>query len=562
MKKRKTQALKTALAALLLLVFSVIPLIATATSAIPEDRAVTVAEESDEPTVRLEWDSSVGKNSAGIAYRQNDSRILTAKVILSGALAEGEEVTVHVGTFDISARATYDYGPVDTTVTLNSANTEKTIRIPLYNVQLDWVTGGAPIQTFVNRSFVNRPIFGVRIFSAEGAAVSDTGKQLLAMADGGDKVLSTTNTGDGRYVFSALMSGASAASSRSSFKIDDESTETTTFNPTQGLQTGDVNVLYEHYPNNYAYFFRFGFKLTKSSGVANKGLEVELYDSNDEMHIDSWVSEPGKNGTTHYSNDHVKEGYGYHTMLREGDNPYFDFIKSRDNETFTLLIHNNGLVGYRSFSNFNCIAYMADEKDPNALGYYFSTVTAGQGDDIFLTVVFDEVVQVLDPSMTVNVRYDNTSKPLVFHYFSGTLSDKIVFRTTLDTDAEIYTDELRVTAINNSGIYDLGWNRAAQNRAWNTPKDAYYENPIAKGKASVDTRTPSVTLSSSGTTNGIEKSHTVKVTTSKFDPATSVLKFAWSEAASIADVKEWNEADPSDTTFTKADGTGEYYFHL
>ncbi len=534
------------------------------------------------PRVGLEWD--LGGNDYmrdGVAYSgviNGGYAELSLKVVLEGSLPDGEEVTVSLERYGISASRS-DFSLSRSSVTLSNESTWVKVKVLLWGGS----SGNRLDIKHWNKYYT--PLCGIRIKEVTGSAAINFDKRDVVCAipystsytvnvltngsfgyyETGDK-LSDYSTD--AWVFSDLPAERSGKFNdmpdrvkEKKYDWSDAKALTVTVSPLTEFDKGEIVIIRSVLQGQIDYYYRVYGKVTDEKAAAAASVWWKLY------HGESVVSEnnmgdPGGNGE--YL-DAPMDGSSVSVTYfnRHSDLGTHKFLKLDPGTSVSLTIWNNSDVYDRLLSDFNYRSMAVDNTAPVAVGYEIPSLSYTQGDHVYLTVYFSENVQVLNTNMRLKTLVnESTDGALMFDYFSGTGTNALVFRATLDSEAEFGATDLRVVSFQDARVADLGWNGSSRNNFWDVPKDKFFDYPIATVSCNIDTRLPSVSVKSS--TEGIKKEHSVTLGFKKIGNGTT-LSYLWSESATPDASEVWTVVTLSgecDKTFKKAEGTGKYYLHV
>ena len=573
MRNKVKKTTKYALTALLLLALLIAP-----TAAI-----IGSAADDGTPRVELEWqiDSGVYVEDGVIRTEDGGSEAYRLAVRLTGSLPDGESVTVSLEKYGISAPSssvTLSSG----SVTLSNGNS-----VAYANViaTTDASVGNGRLDVKYGSRYYT-PLCGVRISKVTGPAEINAAKRDLVCALPYSTAYNATvsdnrsfgyyATGEqytdyntGAWVFSDFPAERSGKFNdmpdrvkEKKYDWSDAKSITATVSPLTGFERGEMLLLKEVLSDEIKYYYRVYGKVTDEKAAAAADVWWQLYHGDTTVSEDN-MGDPGGKGT--YLDAPHGDGYSYDSRyLSDGSYPgEHKYLELSPGVDVSLTIWNNSDVYDRLLSDFNYRAIALDATAPTVEGYGIPSLGYTQGDSVYLTVYFSENVQALDKNMRVKTLTGNgTDGALWFDYFSGSGTNALVFKATLDSDVEFNCSSVKVVAFQDASVADLMWNGSNRNNFWEVPKDRFFDDPIASVGCNIDTRVPVVTVGSQ--TEGVKKAHSVTLGLGSIGNG-STLRYTWSQNAVPSEGDSWSEiavGGKTSQTLTREDGTGLYYLHV
>ncbi len=586
MRKRmkKTTKCFVLMMVLLLLLPTVLPVYALG------DTAQPLAEQKKDttPTVSLEWALNEGDYmQGGVAYPSTSSThgydTMRFKVILNGTLPDGESVTVELERYGISA-PTNSLTLSKSSVTLSNTNPYQYLTVSLNGNLFDAHTGSIRLDTKDNSTGnIYTPLGGIRISQVNGHAQIDTANRNLVCAipsnasftvginknnsfsyyDKGDKL---SNYYPDAYVYSSFPTVRSGNFINMPSHIEEKKwnwsdpvSTSIYLDPMEYFKTGEIKYINDYLiDNEINYYYRIYGKISDNHKIANEAVWWKLIHGENVVEEGS-MDNPGGSGKS-FSEPNEKGIKAEGRAMIASQNRYLEIPESGLPK---IVIYNDSDLSNRNFSGFGYDAIAVDSTAPVIENYQIPSGTYSYGDSIYMTIYFSEPVQVLNKNMRIEALVKNdVGGSLLFDYFSGSYTNALVFKTTLDSNTEINCSNLKIIDFKDTNIADLSWNETNRNNIFNVPKAGYYDNPIATVQCSIDTRVPTVSVISS--TAGTKKSHTATLEIGKIGAGTKV-KYIWSESKTPPTNESWSTLtfnEPTTQTFTKSNGTGIYYLHL
>lgn len=561
----------------------------------------TKAEEMALPSVYLRW----GENDKQVDLDENG--IFVPNLNTSGPYApvclfiEGQrthDVVVVVETFDISARGDVEYGSVkQKECTLSPKAVCFLFSIALYaHVNND----GTQYYSKIDTNYLHQ--FGVRIVSVKDAVIAPGGGSIRSyvLPSSGYNVSLVENKSKTNYDPAgtqknpnAMVYAGAVYTNRTQITFDNGSNSKELGKGSGNDDVGKTSVIL---PRNFLALNQETKKLFTYYGNA----ETEIYYDGS-----FYVSQSGRSGGFDFS---IMQGPSDTIRFRAGMDAYknpwnhtiswYDwssyeyytvdqteklasrtqagvtnkkFLKLAGNEQIYLRIHNLANLTKKKISEIYINSFIVNTSAPTVVGYDMNNGLYGPESDMYIAVRMSEPVQVVsDSSNPLQLKTEIGSETVYFTYDSGSYTDTLIFKATLDKDKIYQTEEgVKVYGFENAydgstnttknKVYDLFWNKSNTNNVWEAPTST---GVITTLPCKVDTREPQVTISEESI--GIKKVHSANVKVNNISSQGEVY-VAWSQSqtpSSVAWTKVENFTFDAENKTEKGELTGDYYLHV
>ncbi len=563
--------------------------------------------------VRIDWKSGTALSADGIA--QASSSVVAVISVVGTPAYEGETVKVSAKTFDISAKAYYtdangnrkklEYTAdeiTDKEIAVGgsyemriSVGTQKTFR------NTDGKTPEDDVYLYLNSTRYTKQ-FGVRITHVGENAVIEKSTVRAYLDRGSTPLLLTAKDGGKHYIYSSSNSVKSYtdyyANDYSVFEtygsnvwnLYQKKTAKFTFNstPKDIIANGFSNManVLDYYPETEMYYTGdikiggyynynaggFTFKVIQDGSTVFTGKRNRVYgDFYDHPFYTQWLQDTS--GKTAFESIEGKSNRTYFDTDRDG---YSYWHKYTGNGKIQISLYNHASSYNKRLTSIQMVCTAIDATAPKLEGYFvdnsivYGYKDGGSSDVIYLTAKFSEPVQVTGLASGNKNVYINTKvggKDLRFYYDSGSYTDTLVFKATLDGDYNGDTIEIAKNALSTS-------NGTTQAKIcdfmYNTAGNLNEANVVLSSSVSlsckIDTRTPTI-RGTAEAVNAFQKAHTVGVNISNIGTDGKVT-YKWSavDNAEGAGLNSWSTLSSYSTDQTNnisgAGLNGEMYLHV
>ncbi len=562
--------------------------------------------------VRIDWKAGTDIASNGIAYASGS---ITAVISVVGTPAyEGETVKVSAKTFDISAKAYYtdangnkqklEYTADEITdkeiavggsyEMLISVGTQKTFRNTNGNTPKD-----DAYLYFGTARYTKQ--FGVRITHVGENAVIENSTVRAYLNRGGTPLLLNTKNGGKSYTYSSSNDVKTSADyyandysvfegyGSGAWNLYQKETAKFTFNstPREIITNGSSNMasVLSYYPETEIYYTGdikiggyynynaggFTFKVIQGGSTVFTGKRNSVYgDFKKSPFYTQWLKDTsGKKAFETTSSS----GVVYFDTDRDG---YSYWHKYTDNGKIQVSLYNHASSYNKRITDLQMVATAIDSTAPQLEGYFvddsivYGYKDGGSSDVIYLSAKFSEPVQVTGLASDNKNVYINATiggKAIRFYYDSGTCTDTLVFKATLDGDYNGDTIEIAKNAFFTS---DGTTQARICDFMYNTDGDLNDANVTLSSKVSlsckIDTRTPTIKRTTDAVSTS-QKTHTVGVKLSDIRTEGKIT-YKWSavDNADGAGLNSWSTLSSYSTTgvnnISGAGLNGEMYLHV
>ena len=544
------------------------------------------ATETGEPSVSLKWKTGTATiNGAAVS---TNSQNLTAVLELTGN-AEGT-VKVEVATFDISANTSY-YTSLSKTYELS--NNKRTVEITVQNASSSPLNN-KNYSVKVEGTTYNKQ-FGLRIVNIENAQKDPDHNTLRAQSRFSETTVIPVEKNSTHYHYNTSNTAGNLLSGYVYKDVANEwqnnlnigtahegSSAKASFNLYNALDSQYVKNLYNLNPDAYVYFRGDGYIDDKALKWVG-GFNFKVFDNNNTSTVffEATRTDRGYDNTYFswfefdYNSGGVSVDKRENVSVRSGNGTKFQAIKSTA-ENIGIDFYNRSDHAKKYLSSFRYTAFLADNDAPKVISYTTGSSTFGKNDTVFISVKFDEPVQI-DPN-----GKDINNKPVklalqtligetevIFEYVDGAFTDTLIFGAKLDR--ELFSDNIKILSFKNCysagnggvRVMDMMWNTMNQNNLFDAPK-GNTSNPLATIKVNIDTRDPEIELYSSDVTYETAREHSVKLKISNISQNGSVY-YAWSTEESSAQITNWTQTSfntSGSTSISGKDLTGNYFLHV